>query len=109
MALIDALNTAYSDDFRWKVNHFFYKAAVAIMAEPATTPHHAERAALANHILQGGFNVNTGVVAVLTNPAIEAKLSANQSADGDLEFVVNSLYNAMAGIHAGTIATPSGG
>lgn len=78
----------------------FVKAAIAVMNESSATPNHLERVAFARTILTGGLYSEMAVFAVLSNPVIQQKLEDGISIDGDLEFVINSIYNAMAGISA---------
>ncbi len=73
-------------------------AAVNIMNEDPNTNHHATRVALARHILGNpGAYADRFRYVVATNPTIVAHPDI-ESALGDLQYVVDSVYNAMAGI-----------
>lgn len=64
-------------------------------------PAHATRAAFANRVSQGNYNLQAAAVMVFSNPTIAAEAAlatANNSIpDTDLQFAVNSLWNMMAG------------
>lgn len=86
-------------EFQARVRQAVVKAAAAIMADaPDNTPQsidrHAKRAALANQALRYPQEAQRAwTYAVLTNGAITA-----ESVDGDIEWTVNSLWDAMAGV-----------
>ena len=92
-------NANYYKDtgFKEKVHYYMVKAAVAVMAEEATTDHHVKRVDLANIILRGSYSVESYALGVMTNTTVKAHIDAGTSYDSDLEFVVNSLFNAYAG------------
>jgi hypothetical protein len=80
--------------FQQRVTIALVKSAVAVMAEPPATEAHADRAAYAGKVLGTpeieGMNMALGVV---TNPAITV-----DSPDDAIEFTVNSMWNAYAGV-----------
>jgi hypothetical protein len=83
------------DDPEWqaKVRQLAVKASVAVSAESAGAAHHAIRAALAVKVLnEPDLWAKPFTAAVATNVALSTTPS-----DGDLEFTLNSLYDAMAG------------
>ena len=86
-----------------RVKFLATKAAVAVMAEDAGTANHAERVVYAKTVLDGTYNANTMAIACLTNSTIQAGADVTDApdygiSDNDLEFAVNSLFNAMAGV-----------
>ena len=83
--------------FQDKVMYYVTKAAIAVMAEEAITPHHAKRVAFAHRILDGGFRVERYALGVMANSTIKSKVDSDTKYDDDLEFVVNSLFTAYAG------------
>jgi len=101
-ASIGAARVALNREFLWRVRHFIKKAALAIMAEAADTANHAERVALANSVLSGGFNIQELAFAVVTNATISGNALTdieNQGVtDSDLEFTINSMIDAHAGV-----------
>lgn len=96
MTFLDQFNTAQNPDFRRRVEMALVKAAVSVMAESAATDGHAERAAFAGRVLAAPATTSgPAAAAVATNPVI-----TSESSDGDLEFTVNSMFNALAGYSA---------
>jgi hypothetical protein len=94
---------AANPTFKSRVEYCMKKAAVAIMAEDAATANHAERVTYSVKILDGTASVAEYAKAVVTNPTLTANGDIGASplhgiSDGDLEFTVNSMMNAMAGI-----------
>ena len=91
--------TAYG--FQQRVNYALTVAAINIMAEAANTANHVQRVALAKQILAGGFP-GSAYYGVLTNGTIAAEensASAGQNIpDADIQFAVNSIFNALAGV-----------
>ena len=93
--------------FQAKVQYYMTKAAVAVMAEAyggtgqPTADEHLKRTDYAKKILSGEINITEYCRAVTTNSTITQKFLANQEFQSDLEYVVNSLYDAFAGIDKG--------
>lgn len=88
---------------RARVEYCLKKAAVAVMAEAANTDSHAERVVFAKKVLAGEASITNAALAVMTNATITAAGETNTSpnygvSDGDLEFTVNSMFNAFAGV-----------
>ena len=94
MSFQDAFALADDVVFQSRVCIAATKTAVAIMSEAPTTPGHQERGAYAVKVLASpeveAMNIS---MAVVTNAAITA-----DSNDGDIEFTVSSIWNAMAGV-----------
>lgn len=99
---IEAVKVVRMGQFQRRVNQFVQKAAINVMSELATTPNHAERVAFANRVFVSDYDLEQYTGAVLTNPTILSGLvvmpAGNGVSDSDLEFTVNSMYNAFAGI-----------
>ncbi len=96
--LIDiAKNTGFQD----RVKYALVSAAVSVFNEASSTTGHTARVAYASSIIQGNYNLAPASLAVLTNSTIasEATLTAPPDfnvPDSDLQFSVNSLWNALA-------------
>jgi pyruvate carboxylase len=89
-------------NFQLRVAYAMQVAAVAIYNEAPTATGHAARAAMATRVLNGEFNVQAAAAAVLTNATIAAEANINTTPgygipDGDIQFAVNSNWNALAG------------
>lgn len=85
-----------------RVRYCAKKAAVAVMAEAPETASHAERVAYAKQLLDGTASASSYAQAVVTNATLTASGELDPAqfgiSDGDLEFTVNSMFNAMAGV-----------
>ena len=78
---------------RSKVLQTAVKAAEDVAAEVASTPHHRLRADLATKVLNAPLAWEEAFArAVVANPALSTTPS-----DNDLQFTVNSVWDAMAG------------
>lgn len=90
-----------STEFQQRVNYAMSVAAVAVYSESTGTTGHAIRAAFATRVLNGNFNLVAACFAVLTNPTIAAEAvpgqSGNNIPDADIQFAINSIWNALAG------------
>lgn len=95
----DSMHVSQETQFVERVKYFMQKAAIAIMAESLSTSGHNERAAYAARVLDGTASSMDFTVAVLTNSTVAAAGSA--ATDSDLEFTVNSMFNAFAGFESG--------
>lgn len=96
---------ANEQSFQHRVQFFLTKAAVAVMAEANTTPGHAARLTYAGKVLDGIAAILPVAVAAVTNSTIQSEANIGTPADGgyaisdgDLEFTVNSLFSALAGV-----------
>lgn len=79
------------------------RAAVAIMAEAATTTYHLERVGMARDAIQDPTQfVQRFAWAVSTNEQVVTKWASGDEsgAIADFQFVINSLWNAVAGVAA---------
>lgn len=88
--------------FQSRVKYCMNKAAVAVMAEEAATANHSERVVYAKKVLDGTASVSAYATAVVTNATITSEGDSDAAdmgvSDGDLEFTVNSMFNAFAGV-----------
>jgi hypothetical protein len=104
MASFDEMATiATQTTFLRRVKYAANKAAIAVMAEDAGTASHAERVVYAKTVLDGTASVQDYANAVVTNSTLTAAGDISSSplhgiSDNDLEFTVNSMFNAMAGV-----------
>ena len=93
---------AEHEAFLKRVQYCMHKAAVAVMAEDAQTASHAERVAYAKKVLDGTAAVQQYSRSVVTNASLTADGVDDPAlfgiADDALEFTVNSMFNAMAGV-----------
>ena len=91
---------AGQQDFQNRVGIAMNSAAVAVYYEASTVTGHAARAAYANKVLNGTYNLAAATLAVLVNSTIMAEATTtppNSIADTDIQFQVNSIWNALAG------------
>lgn len=104
MASFDEMATiAAHSTFLRRVQYAMKKAAVAVMSEVATTPNHTERVVYAKTILDGTASVPEFANAVVTNSTLTTNgdlgnTPTHNISDADLEFTVNSMFDAMAGV-----------
>ncbi len=94
---------AIRSEFLRRVEYCLKKSAVAVMAEDAGTGSHAERVVYAKLILGGDASVQEAAKAIVTNSTLTTAgdLSASPLfgiSDNDLEFTINSMFNAFAGV-----------
>lgn len=103
MATFSQLATIASDSgFQSRVKYAMAVAALAIYNEALNTPGHSTRAKLAVNILSGTFNFTFCYLSVLTNSTIAAEANPSSGPDfsipdSDIQFQVNSMWNAIAG------------
>lgn len=87
--------------YQAQIQYFFTKAAIAVMAESAETANHRNRIRFASAILRGQINEQQLRIAVLTNATIAATVNdAKKPIEGDIEFMVNSVFDAFAEAYA---------
>lgn len=86
-----------NETFGKRVEYFVIKAALAVMTESEATANHSDRIVYAQRVLNANYNKHGYVVGVLTNSTIAALSDPSAVNDNDLEFVVNSLFDAFAG------------
>lgn len=102
MAFIDQINLAKDPDFQGRVQFAVLTAAIQIANEVQGNQSGTTfdlRQALARSAITGGINASGWALLISTNPAITVN-----STDGDIQFTVNSMFNAMAGVTAAELA-----
>lgn len=108
MSSADCMAIANNGTFQQRVKYYMQRAAIAVMAEAPEHANHADRVAYARRVLDvtGSTGMAASIaeyaIAVVTNSTIAATIAANplnQAAisDNDLEFTVNSMFDAFAG------------
>lgn len=98
----DIATIAYDDaTFRRRVSYALTVAAISAYNEAGTTPGHTLRAAFATKVLASQFDLHGAVLGVLTNSTIAAEANSatvgNGVPDSDIQFAINSIFNALAG------------
>lgn len=93
---------ATQNEFRSRVSYAMSSAAISVYAEAGTVAGHAQRALYATKVVNGTYDLSSACLAVLTNASIaaEALLTTNPGnaiPDADIQFAVNSIWNALAG------------
>ena len=94
-----------SSGFQNRVLYALNVAAVNVMSETSVVPYHSARSDFATKIIGNSFSSQPYALAVLTNATIsnEATITAtadNGIPDGDIQFSVNGLFNAFAGVRS---------
>lgn len=94
---------AQNANYQARVGYAMMVAAQNVYSESSNTAGHAARLALALQVLRGSYNPGTAALAVLTNSTIAAEavlatIPGYAIPDGDIQFAVNSLWNALAGV-----------
>lgn len=89
--------------FQDRVNNCLNLAALNVMAEVATTASHQNRVDYARKVLLGGLDMQQIALDVLTNTTIASGANASTTpdyaiSDSDIQFAVNSIFNALAGV-----------
>lgn len=88
----------YNKEYKGKIDYEMVKAAIAVMAESASTDNHAERVVYAKTILEGTANKEQVYIGFATNATIKTHLISNTDYTPDLAFVATTLFNAFAGV-----------
>lgn len=94
---------ANDSNFKNRVNYAMINAAVAVVAEANNTANHQKRCDFARSIIGGSANVFQYCIGVLNNSTIAAEANSATTPDfaipdSDIQFAVNSLFNAYAGV-----------
>lgn len=104
MASLTELGFIASDaHFQQRVNLAAVNAALAVMAEAVITANHAARVVFAKTILAGTANGLWLCYGVLQNSTIAAEAVIATAPDfaipdADIQFAINSVFNAFAGV-----------
>lgn len=94
MTLAEQVTQLADTAYVGRIRQALVKAAVAVMAEAANTTGHELRVAYARAVL--GAPDDAGILAaraVVTNAGLDGT-----DTDNDIEFTVNSMFNALAGV-----------
>lgn len=93
--------TATDADFRRRVAYALTIAAVNVYAEGNAIAAHQARAAYATKVLSRQYDLDGVVFGVLAHPKIsdgaDSSTKNNGVSDENMQFAVNSLFNALAG------------
>jgi hypothetical protein len=88
---------ATGSEFQSRVRYLLLKASVAVMSEAPDTTNHTERLSFARRVLAGSASYVNVAIAVATNPTVaETIINNGEPTDNDLEFTVNSMFNAFS-------------
>jgi len=105
MAFFESTKLADADKFQRRVLYALLTSSKNIMAEPANVTNHADRAAFAEKVINTPSQYVLSVSQIVTtNVAIDAVLNKETGAyettasDPDIQFTVDSLFNALAGV-----------
>lgn len=97
----DLAIAATSSDLRRRVEYALTVAAINVYSEGTAIAAHQARAAYATKVLSGQADLHGATLGVLTNPTIAAGASSstpdNSVSDGNMQFAINSIFNALAG------------
>ena len=94
MSFRDSIDLAQSTAFVARVQGAMVKSAIAVAAEAPATAGHAVRVAWATQVLRDPAHYAARLAfGVAANAAITP-----ESTDSDIEFTVNSLWDAYAGV-----------
>ena len=98
MSFAEQINLAITPAFVARVQAAMVKAAIAVSSEDPSTEAHSTRVQWATQVLRDPAHYAARMAfGVAANPIITA-----ESSDSDIEFTVNSVWNAYAGV----ITTP---
>jgi hypothetical protein len=94
---------AADNSFQIRVDYFLKKAAIAVMAESSSTTNHDIRVVFGREIFDGRQRIYDFALGITTNSTIATTISTSDPttanaaiSDNDLEFTVNSMYDAYA-------------
>ena len=94
MSFQEQVNLAMTPAFIARVQAAMVKSAIAVSSENPETPAHVTRVQWATQVLRDPMHYATRMAfGVAANPTITA-----ESGDNDIEFTVNSVWNAYAGV-----------
>ena len=97
----DLITIAGNNGFQNRIKYALTSAAVSVYNELSSTTGHSARVSYAVSIINGNYNLAPASLAVLTNPTIAAEATLSSAPDfgipdSDIQFAVNSLWNALA-------------
>lgn len=92
---------ATQPDFQSRVAVALNSAAVSVYSESTSTTGHVARALYATKVLTGQYNLHAACFGVLVNSTIQSEAVqgtvGNAIPDSDIQFQINSIWNALAG------------
>jgi len=92
MAFTDQITLADDATFRGRVRQALVTAAINVMAEDSQTANYVARRAYATRVLHSAtLEAQSVTYGIVTNGAI-----TDQSTDNDIQFTVNSMFDAYA-------------
>lgn len=94
MSFVTADNLAHDSIFLQKVRVAITTAAVAVQAEDPGTANHTNRTNYAKLVL----NSPDAYLQPFSNAAVANVAISAASTDSDIQFTINSIWNAMAGM-----------
>jgi len=97
----DLIKIAGNSGFQDRIKYALTSAAISVYNELSSTTGHSARVGYATAIIAGNYNLAPAALAVLTNPSIAAEATLSSAPDfaipdSDIQFAVNSLWNALA-------------
>ncbi len=96
MALNKIIAEARTRQLQDKIRYHLGAAGIAVMAEEESHENHVNRLNYAGVILRGGANIFQVALALVTNLTIAAKIEADEDYDGDIAYVITTIYDAFA-------------
>lgn len=105
MGFLESSYLADNEEFVRRVRVALVTAAKNVMAEDNTTKDHATRVIYAKKVIDNpDVQTRLAVHSIVTNVAIDSTLDKlagryqTSASDSDIQFTVDSLFNALAGI-----------
>ena len=97
----DLITIAGNNGFQNRIKYALTQAAVSVYNEASSSTGHTARLAYAVGVIGGSYNLASATLAVLTNSTIAAEATLSSAPDfaipdTDIQFAVNSLWNALA-------------
>ncbi len=98
----DLMTIALNSRFQDRIKYALTSAAVSVFNEASSTTGHTARVEYADGIIRGSYNLGPASLAVLTNTTIASEANLAHAPDfsipdSDIQFAVNSLWDAFAG------------
>jgi hypothetical protein len=97
----DLITIAGNNGFQNRIKYALTQAAISVYNEASSSTGHIARLAYATGVIGGNYNLAPAALAVLTNTTISAEATLSSAPDfaipdSDIQFAVNSLWNALA-------------
>ena len=102
MANYDGINQIAGNlGFQGRIKCAMMSAAISVYNESSTSSGHIPRVVYAVNVINGNYNIAQATLAVLMNATIASEANTTPPdfsiPDSDIQFAVNSLWNALAG------------